>query len=229
MKTVLNRDMHERIPEVLPVIPTMDVVVFPHMIVPLLVLDEKIIKGINQSLQEAKLVLLLAAKKQIDSDEGIGTKDLYNVGTVASIMRLIKIPEGGIKILVQGICKAEATDIIASEDSLQASICKLDSNNLDDKDQINAHVKNIKLLAEKMAIAGNSFSPDFHIILSKMQDPEKIADFILSHLNLAVEQAQGLLETETKQICLKNFIAILPKRWKLRKCKKKSVTMRANL
>jgi ATP-dependent Lon protease len=198
MKTVLNRDMHERIPEVLPVIPTMDVVVFPHMIVPLLVLDEKIIKGINQSLQEAKLVLLLAAKKQIDSDEGIATKDLYNVGTVASIMRLIKIPEGGIKILVQGICKAEATDIIASEDSLQASICKLDSNNLDDKDQINAHVKNIKLLAEKMAIAGNSFSPDFHIILSKMQDPEKIADFILSHLNLAVEQAQGLLETESQ-------------------------------
>ena len=117
MKTVLNKDMHEHIPEMLPVIPTMDVVVFPHMIVPLLVLDEKIIKGINQSLQETKLVLLLAAKKQIDSDEGIATKDLYNVGTVASIMRLIKIPEGGIKILVQGICKAEAQDIIASEDS----------------------------------------------------------------------------------------------------------------
>lgn len=198
MKTVLNRDMHERIPEVLPVIPTMDVVVFPHMIVPLLVLDEKIIKGINQSLQETKLVLLLAAKKQIDSDDGIATKDLYNVGTVASIMRLIKIPEGGIKILVQGICKAEATDIMASEDSLQANVIKLDSNNLDEKEEIQAHVKNIKLLAEKMAIAGNSFSPDFHIILSKMQDPEKIADFILSHLNLAVEQAQDLLETESQ-------------------------------
>ena len=211
MKTVLNRDMHERIPEVLPVIPTMDVVVFPHMIVPLLVLDEKIIKGINQSLQETKLVLLLAAKKQIDSDEGIATKDLYNVGTVASIMRLIKIPEGGIKILVQGICKAEATDILASEDSLQATVCKLDSNNLDDKDQIHAHVKNIKLLAEKMAIAGNSFSPDFHIILSKMQDPEKIADFILSHLNLAVEQAQGLLETESQADLLEELYRHLAK------------------
>ena len=90
----------------------------------LLVLDEKIIKGINQSLQEAKLVLLLAAKKQIDSDEGIATKDLYNVGTVASIMRLIKIPEGGIKILVQGICKAQAKNIMASEDSFQAIVCK---------------------------------------------------------------------------------------------------------
>lgn len=195
MKTVLNKDMHEHIPEMLPVIPTMDVVVFPHMIVPLLVLDEKIIKGINQSLQETKLVLLLAAKKQPDSDEGIATKDLYSVGTVASIMRLIKIPEGGIKILVQGICKAEAQNIMASEDSLNATIIKLDNCSSDNKEQVQAHVKNIKLLAEKMAISGNAFSPDFHIILSKMQDPEKIADFILSHLNLAVDHAQALLET----------------------------------
>lgn len=187
--------MHEHIPEMLPVIPTMDVVVFPHMIVPLLVLDEKIIKGINQSLQETKLVLLLAAKKQIDSDEGIATKDLYSVGTVASIMRLIKIPEGGIKILVQGICKAEAHNIMASEDSLHATISKLDACSSDNKEAVQAHVKNIKILAEKMAISGNAFSPDFHIILSKMQDPEKIADFILSHLNLAVDHAQALLET----------------------------------
>lgn len=195
MKTVLNKDMHEHIPEMLPVIPTMDVVVFPHMIVPLLVLDEKIIKGINQSLQETKLVLLLAAKKQPDSEEGIATKDLYSIGTVASIMRLIKIPEGGIKILVQGICKAEAQNIMASEDSLNAAIIKLDNCSSDNKEAVQAHVKNIKLLAEKMAISGNAFSPDFHIILSKMQDPEKIADFILSHLNLAVDHAQALLET----------------------------------
>ena len=203
--------MHEHIPEVLPVIPTMDVVVFPHMIVPLLVLDEKIIKGINRSLQETKLVLLLAAKKQIDSDEGIATKDLYNIGTVASIMRLIKIPEGGIKILVQGICKAEAQDIIASEDSLEATVCKVISCAATNKDELQAHVKNIKNLAEKMAIAGNAFSPDFHIILSKMQDPEKIADFILSHLNLAVDQAQALLEMEDQIELLETLYRFLSK------------------
>ncbi len=211
MKTVLNRDAREHVPEMLPVIPTMDVVVFPHMIVPLLVLDEKIIKGINQSLQEAKLVLLLAAKKQIDSNEGIVTKDLYTVGTVASIMRLIKIPEGGIKILVQGICKAQANDIIASEDSLQATIIKLENANAGNKEEVQAHIKNIKLLAEKMAIAGNSFSPDFHIILSKMQDPEKIADFILSHLSLGVEQAQALLETDDQVELLETLYRYLAK------------------
>ncbi len=211
MKTVLNRDMHEHIPEMLPVIPTMDVVVFPHMIVPLLVLDEKIIKGINQSLQEAKLVLLLAAKKNVTSNEGVATKDLYTIGTVASIMRLIKIPEGGIKILVQGICKAEAHDIIASEDNLQATIVKMAAPASNNKEEVNAHIKNIKSLAEKMAVSGNAFSPDFHIILAKMQDPEKIADFILSHLNLGVEQAQALLETHDQVQLLEALYRYLAK------------------
>ena len=203
--------MHETIPETLPVIPTMDVVVFPHMIVPLLVLDEKIIQGVNQSLQETKMVLLLAAKKQIDNGEGIVTKDLYNVGTIASIMRLIKIPEGGIKILVQGICKAQVQELIASEESLQATVSKIENVFSDNKDEVHALIKNIKLLAEKMAISGNAFSPDFHIILSKMQDPEKIADFILSHLNLTVEQAQALLELEDQRMFLEALYKFLAK------------------
>lgn len=180
----------------------MDVVVFPHMLVPLLVLDEKIIDGINKSLQQSKLVLLLAAKRQVDEHGAIGTKDLYNIGTVASIMRLIKIPEGGVKILVQGISKAHATDIIAEQDGLYASLTPIDGTANNNADEIAAQIRNIKKLAEKMSASGHSFSPDFHVILSKMQDPEKIADFILSHLTLNVEQAQNLLETENLQTFL---------------------------
>src|SRR5436190_5086272 len=98
MKTLLNKTQ-DTIPETLPVIPTMDIVVFPHMLVPLLVLDEKIIQGINESLEKSKLVLLLAAKGEVDGQGAVGTKDLYRVGTVASIMRLIRLPEGGVKVL----------------------------------------------------------------------------------------------------------------------------------
>lgn len=198
MKTLLDKNTQNNIPDMLPVIPTMDVVVFPHMLVPLLVLDEKIIQGINQSLQESKLVLLLAAKKQRDKQGAIGTKDLYNVGTVASIMRLIKIPEGGIKILVQGLFKAKTAEIVAEENSLYAVVNKIE-NETPNVTEITAQIRNIKQLTEKMNLAGHSFSPDFHLILSKMQDPDKIADFILSHLNLEVDQAQKLLETPTLQ------------------------------
>jgi ATP-dependent Lon protease len=211
MKTLLNKNIQEGIPEILPVIPTMDVVVFPQMLVPLLVLDEKIIEGINQTLQESKFVLLLAAKKQIDDQGAIGTKDLYETGTVASIMRLIRIPEGGVKILVQGISKARAKELIAEENSLRARIEKIESYEEENQDEVTAQIRNIRALTEKMAISGQSFSPDFHIILSKMQDPEKIADFILSHLNLNVEEAQKLLESETLSIFLNGIYCHLSK------------------
>lgn len=203
--TLINQPNKETIPEVLPIIPTMDVVVFPNMIVPLLVLDEKIIKGVNYALQESKMVFLLAAKDSADSSEGaIGTNDLYQVGTVATIMRLIKIPEGGVKILVQGVGKGKVQNIVSKEDILQAHIqpLELELNNID---QLLPHIRGIKAVAEKMATSGHSFSPDFHIILSKMQDPEKIADFVLSHLSLTVEQGQQLLEVQTQEELLETI------------------------
>lgn len=195
MRTTTQKKNFEA-PDILPIIPTMDVVVFPHMIVPLLVLDERIARGINAALeQDNKMVLLLACKKQSHSHQGaIGTKDLYDIGTVATVMRLIKLPEGGIKILVQGHGKAHVKSVIADEEVLSAHVQHLTFRPEEQSTEIAAQIKNIKHILEKMAATGQSLSPDFHIILSKMNDPEKIADFIMSHLNLSVEQAQELLE-----------------------------------
>lgn len=215
MKQILNHNGAESIPEIVPIIPTMDVVVFPHMIVPLLVMDEKIIKGVNEALQASKLILLLAAKKNVENDNSsIGTQDLHEVGTIASIMRLIKIPEGGIKVLVQGVCKAKVRSIATTNDMLHAEIAPFEMVQ-EDIQELQPHIRSLKNIAEKMATAGHTFSPDFHIILSKMQDPEKIADFILSHLNLSVAQAQSLLETES----LKDFLE------QLYRCLNKEVEM----
>ncbi len=211
MKTVNRGTTEEFIEEVLPIIPTMDVVVFPHMIVPLLVLDERIINGINQSVNGSKKVLLLAARKKVDDDqEAIGTKDLYETGTISSIMRIIKIPEGGVKVLVQGICKARVKEIIANEHLLHVVAEPLTLVDYDLEDAT-PYIKQIKELTEKVSATNHSFSPDFHIILSKMNDPVKIADFILSHLNLNVEEAQELLETETQGAFLEGIIAQLNK------------------
>ncbi len=215
MKSLSSKTVQETIPEILPVIPTMDVVVFPHMIVPLLVLDERIIKGIHKALEESKLVMLLAAKKQAHDHQAIGTNDLYEIGTVASVMRLIKIPEGGIKILVQGVCKAGVKEIIATEEALNVVINPMFAQ-VDGQDQeIAAQIKNIKELAEKTANAGQSFSPDFHIILSKMHDPQKIADFILSHLNLSVDDAQTLLERDTLREFLEGIYILLSREFEV--------------
>jgi len=196
MKTFSKQDA---IPTQLPIIPTMDVVVFPNMIVPLLVLDERIIHGVNRAIEnDSKMVLLLASKKQLTSPQGvIGTKDLYEIGTVASIMRLIKLPEGGVKILVQGIAKARVEEISSENDGLSARTSAIDMDVSEDSQLLTDIINNIKMAAEKMSTSGQSLSPDFYLILSKMQDPEKIADFLLSHLTLSIEQSQGLLETKT--------------------------------
>ncbi len=210
MKTLSIKNVQEKIPEILPVIPTMDVVVFPHMIVPLLVLDEKIIKGIQHAVENSKMIMLLAAKKRLDNYQGaIGTKDLYDIGTVASIMRLIKIPEGGIKILVQGLCKAHVKEIIANEESLSVVIEAFDQDSSINDPELIAQIKNIKELAEKMSSSGQAFSPDFYDIISKMNDAQKIADFILSHLNLSVDDAQKLLEKKTNKEFLEGIYFFL--------------------
>ena len=207
----LNKVVEHEEMEILPVIPTVDVVVFPHMIVPLLVLDERIINGINQSLNGTKRVLLLAAKKKIDDQqEAIGTKDLYDTGTVSTIMRLIKIPEGGVKILVQGLSRARVKNILAEEEILNVVVENFVQDETD-HDALADLVRMIKETAEKVGAGNHNFSPDFHIILSKMQDPLKIADFILSHLNLSVEDAQVLLESKSEKIFLEGILEKLTK------------------
>lgn len=209
MKGITHNDTTQTT-EILAVIPTMDVVVFPNMIVPLLVVDEKIIRGVNQSIDTTKRVLLLAAKNQVDQQDSIGTNDLYRVGTIASVMRLIKVPEGGIKILVQGLSRANATDIITDDEMLQARVEPLPF--LQESDALLAsQIKNIKMLTEKMVHYGHSFTPDFHLILAKIDDPDKIADFILSHVTLSVEDAQRLLELHSKKDLLQELYLQLSK------------------
>jgi ATP-dependent Lon protease len=204
MKSVVNQKKANISPEILPVIPTMDVVVFPQIIVPLLVLDEKIITGINRSIEEKKMVFLLAAKNGVDPQGSISTDDLYSVGTIATVMRLIKMPEGGIKILVQGVSKARAIDIMTTDNILQAKVQKIEVEESSNT-ELAACIQKIKKIADQMATSGYTFSPDFHIILSKMNDAGKIGDFILSHLNLGVDDAQRLLETDTQ----KDFLMLL--------------------
>ena len=209
--------IHSTLPEMLPVVPTMDIVVFPHQIVPLLVLDDRIIKGINKAIEdEHKLVLLIASKKQSDTHPGIiGTRDLYDVGTIASIMRVIKVPEGGIKILVQGVSRALVHDIIAEDNVLHADVEQIVYEEEESNTELLAQVKNIRDIAETISASGHALSPDFHIILSKMNDPEKIADFILSHLNLRVDQAQRLLECRTHTALLEEIYTHLSKEFEV--------------
>ncbi len=202
----------EKIPKNLPVIPTIDVVIFPHMIVPLLVVDERIIKGIDRAIEGNKLIFLIASKNQSENQNGaISTTDLYETGTIATIMRVVQLPEGGVKILVQGVAKAKASEITSEDNILIAHLQELDPTQDNEDQQIEAHMRNIKKLAEEMCESGQTLSPDFTVLLSKMTDPDKIADFVISHLNLSVDQSQKLLEIKSHQALLEDVYKLLKK------------------
>ena len=211
METFSSKNTHLAMPEVVPVVPTMDVVVFPQMIVPLLVVDERIINGINQALSQNKMVLLLATRKQSDTDtDPIGTQDLYNVGTIGNIIRIVNMPDGSLKVLVQGVCKVKVKAINTENNILSAQIeqALLSKGS---ETEVSYYIDHIKELAEKMVATGQSFSHDFHIILAKMSDPDKIADFLLSHLNVTVQESQNLLELENYSELLKELYHLLTK------------------
>ena len=196
MENSKRKTLLEEIPEMLPIIPTIDVVVFPNMVVPLLILDEKIIAGINEAMEGSKKILLLSAKQQEDGYQGpIGIQDLNKVGTVANIMRVMNLPDGGIKILTQGLTRAFVEEIYSEDETLTAKIKPLefDSQNAN-KTEIENKIKNILSLVEGLSASGNIFGPDFQVLLSQMDDPERICEFILSHLNIDANQAQILLE-----------------------------------
>ena len=100
-------DEPAKIPEVLPVLPLRDIVIFPFMIVPLYVSRERSIKAVDQALAENRMILLAAQKKQDEEDPG--PDDIFTVGTVALIMRMLKLPDGRIRVLVQGVGRARIT------------------------------------------------------------------------------------------------------------------------
>ena len=130
-------------------------------------------------------------------------------------MRVIKIPDGGIKVLVQGISRAYVHDIIAEDEILKADIEPYIFEDDPASTEVIAQIKNIKDIAEHISASGHALSPDFHIILSKMTDPEKIADFILSHLNVRVDQAQEFLESRTHESFLEGLYEHLAKEFEV--------------
>ena len=183
----------DSVPTTIPVVPTLNVAVFPNMIMPLLVLDERIINGIKHAVENDGQVLLLSAKSGGYAGQEIDTGNLYSLGTVAKIMRIIDIPNDGIKVLVQGVCRASVDHLDVDSDMLLAKIEQIGFE-LETTERTQPLLNSIKEISEQLSMASQALPPDFAAILLKMEDPEKIVEFILSHLELKGDASQRLLE-----------------------------------
>jgi ATP-dependent Lon protease len=183
-----------KIPEVLPVLPLRDIVIFPFMIVPLYVSRERSIKAVDQALADNRMILLAAQKRQDDEDPG--PDDIYGMGTVALIMRMLKLPDGRIRVLVQGIGRARILSFEEGHPHLQARIEAITEPEVADKGlETEALMRNVKAALEKSANLGKPISPEVIVIATNMEEPGRLADLTASNLDLKVEGAEEILES----------------------------------
>nr|WP_320191879.1 endopeptidase La [uncultured Desulfobacter sp.] len=184
----------EEIPKVIPMMPVRDVVVFTDMLLPLFVGREKSIKAIEECVEFDRYVFLSVQK---DSDmEKPGPSDVYDIGTIARVQKMIKMPDGRIKALVQGISKAKLVEFVQKRSFFKVRVETIVDVEPDSIDiEIEALMRNVKENSEKLLALKGEFSGDVGDLLSHIDSPGKLADLVASNLNLKVEDAQALLET----------------------------------
>ncbi len=182
-----------QIPAELPVLPLRDIVIYPFMIVPLFVSRERSIRAVDEALGEHRMILLVC-QKDLDKEEPV-QNDLYGVGTVAVIMRMLKLPDGRIRILVQGISRAKVEEVNSGGEFLRARLQVVEEVMAPERSlEVEALVRNVRGSMEKAANLGKNISPEVMAIIANLDDAGRLADLSASNLELKVEDAQSVLE-----------------------------------
>jgi ATP-dependent Lon protease len=176
----------------LPVLPLRDVVVYPNMVIPLFVGRERSMKALEMAMESDKQILLLAQKSP-DTDDPFA-EDLYAVGTVATIIQLLKLPDGTIKVLVEGTERVNALDIGLRGDTLMSRAAELKTVPAKDAREIEVAQRALMNLFEQYVKSNRKLPPELLSTLSGIEDPGRFADTISAHLSVRLADKQRLLE-----------------------------------
>ena len=183
------------IKDTLPLLPIRDIVIYPFMILPLFVGRKSSIEAVEHAIKHSDRIILLTSQKDTNSETPC-VDDVYDTGTSAMIMRMRKLPDGRVKILVQGLSRIRITEFERSNPFFMAKIIQAKDAPIDEKsDAIGNLMDNIRNQLEKVISLGKALSPDILTVLEDIQNPGRLADLIASNINLHVAEAQSILET----------------------------------
>ncbi len=191
---------------IFPVLPLRDIVVFPHMIVPLFVGREKSIHALEEVMKDDKQILLVAQKNAAQDDPG--RDDIYRVGTVSSVLQLLKLPDGTVKVLVEGQARAQITSFIDNPRFFQVR-AELLPDRPSDPREIEALVRAVTGQFEQYIKLNKKVPPEVLVSLQQIDDPSKLADTIAAHLTLKIPEKQELLETTSLAERLERLYAFM--------------------
>ncbi len=180
--------------EMYPVLPLRDIVVFPYMIVPLFVGREKSIAALEEVMRADKQILLAAQKNAGDDDPA--TDAIYEIGTLASVLQLLKLPDGTVKVLVEGSARAKVVRYIANENYFEAEVERV-VDQPGAKDELEALSRSVITQFESYVKLNKKVSPEVLGTVSQIEDYAKLADTIASHLAVKISDKQDVLETAT--------------------------------
>jgi ATP-dependent Lon protease len=184
----------EEIPGELPVLPVRDIVVFPYMILPLFVGRDISIGAVDAALssEDRKMLLLTQRDVNVESPE---PEDLHRVGVVGMVMRTLKLPDGRVKVLVQGITKAKVLEFTKTDEYFSAKIEKIEEVQPPEGTiELEAMIRTVKEQMEKAVSLGKNVLPDIMVVIENLDEPGRLADLVASNIGLKTEQTQEVLE-----------------------------------
>jgi len=181
-----------KIPDKLPILPLRDLVVYPFIIVPLSVSRERSIAAVDHALAGNRMILL-SAQKEKDTDSP-GSKDLYRIGTVAVIMRMLKLPDSRVRVLVQGVARARIKELYDGKEFLHASIERILEPPAEPDLEQEALMRATKKTLERSVSLGKAISSEVMVVASNLESPGRLADLAASNLEMRIEDAQEVLE-----------------------------------
>ncbi|MEE7477355.1 endopeptidase La [Methylobacterium hispanicum] len=188
------------------VLPLRDIVVFPHMIVPLFVGREKSIRALEEAVRTDRHILLATQINAGDDDPA--TDAIYTIGTLASVLQLLKLPDGTVKVLVEGAGRAKITGFTRSDEFYEAEAEAL-HDELGDKVEAEALARSVLSEFENYVKLNKKISPEVVSAVTQIDEPSKLADTIGSHLLVKISDKQGILETPTVAQRLERVLSLM--------------------
>jgi ATP-dependent Lon protease len=189
-----------------PVLPLRDVVVYPHMVIPLFVGRQRSVRALDQAMAGNKQILLVAQKSA--SEDNPGVDDIHRIGTLSNILQLLKLPDGTVKVLVEGGRRAQIKAFAAGTDSYASEIELLESPEVDER-EVEVLSRSVKEQFEQYVKLNKKIPTEIAATLTALDDPERLCDTIAAHLAVKLEEKQKLLETVDVRVRLEHLLGVI--------------------
>jgi ATP-dependent Lon protease len=197
--------LSENNPQLVPVLPLRDVVVYPHMVIPLFVGREKSIEALDAAMQDNKKILLLAQKNAEVDDPA--QEDLYSIGTLSTILQMLKLPDGTIKVLVEGGERVSVESLLETNGYFSASVQYLEKTAAIDEKEAEVLVRSVLNLFDQYVKLNKKVPPEILTSLSGIDDPSRLADTISAHMSLKLDEKQEILEIREPRLRLEHIMS----------------------